>query len=230
MASGPGANGGASAAGAASGPGANGGASAAGVEAGNPGATRGALAPPEDTSGAGPRSRRGVVGFAIGATLAAVLGLVFWKSGPTGDPRGTPPLAAVDAGARQASRDAGAVVPLAATPDAGAEAADAGEALAVAGPPDAGADRPAAAGAQVAIDKPGGKRSGRLNVVTTHGGEPWWAQVSIDGVPRGRTPLLLDLPVGRYQLRVERAGFRTEQREVKVASGKSTVLRIDLVP
>lgn len=228
--SGPGANGGTSAVGAAaSGPGANAGASA-GAEAGNPGATRGALVPLEDSSGSAPRSRRGVVGFAVGATLAVVLGLVFWKSVPTEDPRGKPPLAAVDAGAQQASRDAGAVVPLAAMPDAGAEAADAGEALAVADPPDAGADEPADAGAQVAIDKPAGKRSGRLNVVTTHEGEPWWAQVSIDGVPRGRTPLLLDLPVGRYQLRVERAGFRTEQREVKVASGKATVLRIDLVP
>jgi hypothetical protein len=112
--------------------------------------------------------------------------------------------------------------------DAGAEGPDAGETVALASP-DAGALAGEDAGARVAL-RAAGKKSGRLNVITTHAGEPWWAQVSIDGVPRGRTPLLLDLPVGKYQLRVERAGFRTELREIMVASGKSTVLRIDLVP
>jgi len=53
--------------------------------------------------------------------------------------------------------------------------------------------------------------------------------VSIDGVMRGRTPLLLDLPVGRYQVRVERTGFRPTMREVKIAGGKSVVVKVELV-
>ncbi len=80
------------------------------------------------------------------------------------------------------------------------------------------------------VPLPAGKKKGKMNVITTHGGEPYWAQVSIDGVPRGRTPLLLDLPVGRYQVRIERPGFKSQQREVRVASGKAVVVKLELVP
>jgi hypothetical protein len=154
----------------------------------------------------------------------ALAGLVAWKLRPPP----VEPLAALDAGTAPlaAVRDAGPAIAVVDTPDASVEEPDAGTAVAVVDPPDAGA--PVDAGVRVVTNP--GKRIGTLNVITTHAGEPWWAQVSIDGVPRGRTPLMLDLPVGKYQLRVERAGFRTEQREIKVASGKSTVLRIDLVP
>ena len=69
-----------------------------------------------------------------------------------------------------------------------------------------------------------------MNVITTHAGEPYWAQVSIDGVPRGRTPLLLDLPVGKYQVLIERSGFRSLSREIRVASGRSVVVKLELVP
>ncbi len=71
-------------------------------------------------------------------------------------------------------------------------------------------------------------KRGKLNVITTHAGEPYWAQVLIDGVSRGRTPLLLELPTGKYQVRVERPGFKTQSREIRVASGKPAVVRIDL--
>jgi hypothetical protein len=74
------------------------------------------------------------------------------------------------------------------------------------------------------------KRKGKLNVITMHGGEPYWAQVSVDGIPKGRTPLLLDLPSGRYVVRVERPGFRAEERRVLVAAGKPALIRIDLTP
>jgi hypothetical protein len=90
-----------------------------------------------------------------------------------------------------------------------------------------GADDDADAGALVEAPVDGGrtfvalpKRRGKLNVITMHAGEPYWAQVSIDGVPRGRTPLLLDLPIGRYQVRVERPGFRVQERRVLIAAGK----------
>jgi eukaryotic-like serine/threonine-protein kinase len=74
------------------------------------------------------------------------------------------------------------------------------------------------------------KRKGKLSVITTHAGEPYWAQVSLDGVQRGRTPLQLDLAPGRYQLLVERPGFRSHGREVKVPSGKAVVVKLELAP
>jgi hypothetical protein len=69
-----------------------------------------------------------------------------------------------------------------------------------------------------------------VNIVTTHGGDSYWAEVSIDGVVRGRTPLQLELPPGAHQLRVERPGFKPQSREIRIASGKSSVVRIDLSP
>ena len=108
--------------------------------------------------------------------------------------------------------------------DAGEEEPDAGLALAVTDVPDAGEE--VDAGASAVVRRP--RTPGELKVITRHRGEPFWAQVSIDGVDRGRTPLALDLPQGNYKLRVERAGFRPQQRQIWVASGKSIVVRIDL--
>ncbi len=73
------------------------------------------------------------------------------------------------------------------------------------------------------------RRKGHLSVMSAHQGEPYWATVFIDGVSKGRTPLGLDLAAGRYMVRVERAGFRTQEREVRLVSGKSTSVRVDLV-
>ncbi len=74
------------------------------------------------------------------------------------------------------------------------------------------------------------RKRGKVNVVTTHNGEPYWAQVSVDGVAKGRTPLVLDLEQGKHALKVERSGFRAMTREIKVASGKPLVIRIALTP
>ena len=103
---------------------------------------------------------------------------------------------------------------------------------------DAGAaddPEPPDAGAAVVVVDPGLKRPlvkkrGRVNVITTHAGEPYWAQVSIDGVPRGRTPLLLELPVGKYLVLIERPGFRSLSREVRVGTGRPVVVKLELVP
>ncbi len=135
--------------------------------------------------------------------------------------------------------DAGAPAVVIAEPDAGPELTedpDAGQAMLAEA--DAGALEPEVdAGTAVAavdlnpgIKKQGPKKKGRVNVITTHEGEPYWAQVSIDGVPRGRTPLLLDLPVGRYQVLIERPGFRSLTREIRVASGRAVVVKLELVP
>lgn len=138
-----------------------------------------------------------------------------------------PPVAVVDAGPAVAALD-DAATDFAEFPDAGALIAEVA---------DAGAEEPEVdAGTMLAVDpnpvikKQPGKKKGRVNVITTHGGEPYWAQVSIDGVPRGRTPLLLDLPVGRYQVLIERPGFRSLSREIRVAGGRAVVVKLELVP
>jgi serine/threonine protein kinase len=74
------------------------------------------------------------------------------------------------------------------------------------------------------------KEKGRLNVITTRGGEPYWAQVSLDGEPRGRTPLLLELPAGKYTLRIERTGFKKVTRAVVVPAGKIALVKQELRP
>ena len=131
----------------------------------------------------------------------------------------SPPPEVVDAGPEVAVQLT-SVEPLVEVPDAGeAEAGDAG-ALAAVDPDPEPAKKPAA--------RP--RKPGKVNIVTTHDGDSYWAQVSIDGVPRGRTPLLLDLPAGSHQVKVERPGFKSQSREIRVASGKSTVVRIDLSP
>ena len=129
--------------------------------------------------------------------------------------------------------DAGSLV-------AGLDDADAGSELFVAlGPGDAGDDDLDDAGLVASAEVSDGgrrtatasllRRKGHLSVLSAHQGEPYWATVFVDGVSKGRTPLGLDLAAGRYMIRVERAGFRTQEREVRVASGKSTSVRVDLV-
>ncbi|MGV3619537.1 MAG: PEGA domain-containing protein, partial [Archangium sp.] len=74
------------------------------------------------------------------------------------------------------------------------------------------------------------RKKGRVNVITTRGGEPYWAQVSIDGVAKGRTPLLMDLLPGRYSVRIERSGFKSVTRDVRVVAGKPIVVKLELQP
>ena len=71
-------------------------------------------------------------------------------------------------------------------------------------------------------------KRGRLTVLTTHKGEMFWADVSIDGDPKGRTPVKLWLDQGTYKVRVERPGMKTVSKQIWVASGKSKVLQIEL--
>jgi eukaryotic-like serine/threonine-protein kinase len=72
--------------------------------------------------------------------------------------------------------------------------------------------------------------SGTLNLITTLRGEPYWASVSVDGVRKGNTPLLLDLPPGKHRIHVERSGFQPVNKQVKIASGRSRLLRVELTP
>ncbi len=71
---------------------------------------------------------------------------------------------------------------------------------------------------------------GKVNVITTFKGGSYWASILVNGQRRGTTPALLELPAGRHKLRLERAGFRPVERQIKVASGGSAVVRIELIP
>jgi serine/threonine-protein kinase len=70
--------------------------------------------------------------------------------------------------------------------------------------------------------------TGSLRVVS----EPAGARVTINGEARGRTPLELgDLAFGRYDVRVEQAGFGAEARKVELlADSPAAELRVTLKP
>jgi serine/threonine protein kinase len=165
-----------------------------------------------------PRRLRALLAVGLVAGLGAV---AYWyaQEQPTLFPEPTFDAGlAIDAG-RDEQDDAGTAVALAVS-----ELLDAGEP----DDDDAGVDEPEDAG------KPGlrptyVKKVGRVNVVTTSGGEAYWAQVAVDGVPRGRTPLLLELPTGLHVVRVERPGFRVQSREIRVIPGR-VVVRFELTP
>ncbi len=132
------------------------------------------------------------------------------------------PVAVVDAGEDEELEDAG-------TEELVEDLPDAGEAVVEVEVEDAGVD--------VVVNPlvkknpiPKRKEKGRLNVITTRGGEPYWAQVSIDGEPRGRTPLLLELPAGKYTLRIERNGFKKVTRAIVVPAGKVALVKQELRP
>lgn len=137
---------------------------------------------------------------------------------------GHDPVRAVPDAAVEEVRDANAVAEaFSELLDAGAQvdASDAGDAE----DPDEGDD--AGTGDVKPAVKP--RRYGRVNVLSTLNGEPWWVQVFVDGAPRGRTPLLLDLPSGSHVVRVERSGFKSQSREIRVNPGK-VVVRFELAP
>jgi serine/threonine-protein kinase len=65
---------------------------------------------------------------------------------------------------------------------------------------------------------------GLLRVVVTP-----WAEVLVDGIPRGTTPLpWLSLPAGRHVIQVRHPGFEPLERTVTILSGETEVLQVDL--
>jgi len=90
-------------------------------------------------------------------------------------------------------------------------------------PDEARASRPS-------TSKPVARGVGTLNLISTLQGEPYWASVSVDGILKGNTPLLLDLPAGKHRIRFDRTGFRPVSKQVQIASGRMRVLRVELTP
>jgi serine/threonine-protein kinase len=55
-----------------------------------------------------------------------------------------------------------------------------------------------------------------------------WAEVEVNGVLRGKTPLSpLSLPVGRHTVRLLHPDYRPIQRKVTIRAGETTLLRVD---
>lgn len=52
--------------------------------------------------------------------------------------------------------------------------------------------------------------------MSTPGG---WADVYVDGARQGRTPIRIDVPVGRHQVELRIFGRRAESRSVDVREG-----------
>lgn len=71
---------------------------------------------------------------------------------------------------------------------------------------------------------------GRLRVVTTRDGQPFWATVRVDGVSHGETPVEIDLPPGAHTIRIEREGFQPIEQQVKLGPGDSPLMRLELTP
>lgn len=68
---------------------------------------------------------------------------------------------------------------------------------------------------------------GRLDLAT----DPPDAEVVVDGVSRGRTPLMLDqLAAGRYELRIGKSGYQEQREAVSIAAGETTKLSVLLTP
>jgi len=58
--------------------------------------------------------------------------------------------------------------------------------------------------------------------------QPWGARVYVDGQPRGQTPLTLQLPAGRYTVRVQHAGYAPLEHQVELQAGAETALSLAL--
>jgi serine/threonine-protein kinase len=76
--------------------------------------------------------------------------------------------------------------------------------------------------------EPAPAAEGSLSVVTLSDGKPTWANLTVDGVARGTTPLAFKAPVGVRRIRVERTGFLATEVEATVKRGPPTVLQLEL--
>ncbi|HEY3451628.1 MAG TPA: serine/threonine-protein kinase [Myxococcales bacterium] len=75
------------------------------------------------------------------------------------------------------------------------------------------------------------KLVGTLRIVTVLGGRPYAANVWVDGIDRGKSPVTLkDIPASGHVVKVHRPGFQTSEQTVFVTAGGLKVQRVELVP
>jgi serine/threonine-protein kinase len=190
---------------------------------------RGDLAPPVSPSSAGDGNGLGVVSlvlvFAVGLALGGAAGYLVAQRRAPGQPRAV--ATETEAGTRPAAPPAVDVAtpteapgrPFTDTP-VPANAAPSAAAAAPAEP----APAIVAAGERREADSSGA----RLLIRSTPGG----ATVTVDGVARGTTPLVLrDLPIGGRQILVSRRGYApAEQRVTLTRDRPSRSIEVTLVP
>jgi len=73
-------------------------------------------------------------------------------------------------------------------------------------------------------------RPGELSVVTRSAGALLWAEVYVDGKKLGQSPVKKRLPEGSHLLVVQRPGFRSIKQRVRVKSGRTAKIVLDLEP
>ncbi len=71
---------------------------------------------------------------------------------------------------------------------------------------------------------------GTLRVITLRNGEPFWAQVRVDGEARGHSPVELKLPAGAHVVELVRQGVPSVSRPVRIQKGRAEILKVDLPP
>lgn len=72
---------------------------------------------------------------------------------------------------------------------------------------------------------------GTLRVVALVRGAPSQANVTVDGVARGPSPLVAAVLPGQHQVKVERVGFGATEKTVGVgAAGEPTLLEVEVKP
>ncbi len=86
---------------------------------------------------------------------------------------------------------------------------------------DPGASAEADAGATVT-------ESGELRVITTLKGLTTTATLFIDGRKQGTTPMSLQVPAGKHDVRVERQGYKPQQKTALVTANQVSLVRIEL--
>lgn len=74
------------------------------------------------------------------------------------------------------------------------------------------------------VAAPATGETGRLVVET----QPPGALVFIEGAPRGKTPLDIELPVGRHLLSLQHAGHYYTPKMIEISAGQSTAHRVRL--
>ncbi|MGC4114718.1 MAG: serine/threonine-protein kinase [Myxococcales bacterium] len=83
----------------------------------------------------------------------------------------------------------------------------------------------------VATPQPSGRMVGTLKILTVLGGKFYPANVWVDGVDHGKSPVTLkDIPASGHLVKVTRPGFQTTETTVFVPAGGTKVARIELVP
>ncbi|MBL8949203.1 MAG: protein kinase [Myxococcaceae bacterium] len=70
--------------------------------------------------------------------------------------------------------------------------------------------------------------SGELRVITTLKGLTTTATLFIDGRKQGSTPLSLQVPAGRHDVRVERPGYKPQTKVALVTANQVSLVRIEL--